>query len=389
TLLVAQWWGGDAALPDAALAVLLAFVLVAANRLPARSLWRPGASTLTLAGGAAIVFAVAIPLSGSYYMGSRFTTTGNDMAVRLQHWSEAVGMMNDGWKTSVFGMGLGRYPDSYFWLNTHGETPPRLSYESEDGNQFLRLVAGAYPAGYGETLRALQMVELAPGTRYRLSFDLRSASAKASLDARVCERWLLYPQNCLTARLPQPRADGAWHHYEVKLPVRGGGQGLVRPTTQLELSNDGVGGVSVLDIDNVSLQAEGSAFDLVRNGGFSHGNAGWFFSSDRSHMPWHVKNFAVNMFFEQGWLGCAAIALLLLYVAADLTLRALHGEGVAAVYLASVAGMMVVGLFDSLVDVPRLTLLLLLVVMCAALRPASVRTRRARAVPQAVADLIA
>jgi O-antigen ligase len=103
-----------------------------------------------------------------------------------------------------------------------------------------------------------------------------------------------------------------------------------------------------------------------------------------------VKNFAVNMFFEQGWLGCIAMGLLLLTLAADLARRALRGETMGAVYLAALSGMMVVGLFDSLVDVPRLTLLLLLVASCAALRPAPPKKRRRRSVPdQAAADLIA
>jgi hypothetical protein len=390
TIAVAHWWGGAAATLDAALAVALACLLVAANRLPAQPLWRPGAATLTVAGGAAILFAVAIPLSGSYYLGERFSTTGNDMEVRLQHWSEAVGMMDEGWQTSLFGMGLGRYPDTYFWRNRESETPPRLSYENEGLNQFLRLSTGAYPAGYGETLRALQMVALAPGARYRLSLDLRSTSKQAVLAARVCERWLIYPQRCLTPALPQAPADGAWHHYEAPLPVRGAAGGLVKPTTQLELSNGGVGTPSTLDVDNVSLVNVDSGAELVRNGGFADGNAGWFFSSDRNHMPWHVKNFVVNMFFEQGWLGCIAMGLLLLTLAADLAQRALRGETMGAVYLAALSGMMVVGLFDSLVDVPRLTLLLLLVASCATLRPAPPKKRRRRSVPdQAAADLIA
>jgi hypothetical protein len=287
-------------------------------------------------------------------------------------------------------MGLGRYPDTYFWRNRESETPPRLSYENEGLNQFLRLSTGAYPAGYGETLRALQMVALAPGARYRLSLDLRSTSKQAVLGARVCERWLIYPQRCLTPALPQAPADGAWHHYEAPLPVRGAAAGLVKPTTQLELSNGGVGAPSTLDVDNVSLVNVDSGAELVRNGGFADGNAGWFFSSDRNHMPWHVKNFVVNMFFEQGWLGCIAMGLLLLTLAADLAQRALRGETMGAVYLAALSGMMVVGLFDSLVDVPRLTLLLLLVASCAALRPAPPKKTRRRSVPdQAAADLIA
>lgn len=387
--LVAYGWGGAGALPGAAAAVALALALVACNRLPARPLWRAGRATLTVAGAAAIVFAIAIPLAGSYYLGQRFSTTGNDMQVRVDHWSEALGMMDTDWRTTVFGMGLGRFPDTYFWNNGHGETPARLSYETEGSNQFLRLVSGSYAAGYGETLRVLQHVALVPGRRYLLSFDARRTSPKATLRAMVCERWLLYPQNCLAPKLALAPPDGAWHHYALELPVAPWRAQLVRPTTQLELANGGVGGATALDVDNVSLQAAISGSELVRNGAFSYGNDGWFFSSDRNHMPWHVKNFAVNMFFEQGLVGSAAMALLLLVTAGALARRGLHGDTLAAVSLAGLAGMMVVGLFDSLVDVPRLTLVLLLVLAAAQLRPARQRVRRARARPQAAADLIA
>jgi len=158
---------------------------------------------------------------------------------------------------------------------------------------------------------------------------------------------------------------------------------VLGPATQLELSNGAVGGVSALDVDNVSLQALGDGEELVRNGAFSYGQERWFFTSDRNHMPWHVKNFAVDMLFEQGWLGSIAMALLLLYAAGELALRALHGEALAAAGLASLAGIMVVGLFDSLVDVPRLTLALLLVLCATLLRPAAAQAppRRARRRP--------
>jgi len=74
--------------------------------------------------------------------------------------------------------------------------------------------------------------------------------------------------------------------------------------------------------------------------------------------------------FETGWLGLAAMALLLLAAAAVLLGRALHGQLAAAVTLAALAGAMMVGLFDSLTDVPRLTTLLLLIILCGTLSPA-------------------
>lgn len=56
---------------------------------------------------------------------------------------------------------------------------------------------------------------------------------------------------------------------------------------------------------------------------------GWFFKSG-GHLPWHIKNLWVLQLFEQG-------------------------------LLASLAGFMVAGVVDSLVDAPRLGALLVMV----------------------------
>lgn len=397
TGLVAWHWGGMAALEDAALAIALAFALVACNRLLPQPLWRWDRPTLTLTVFWAILFATAIPLSGSYYAGERFSTTSGDMALRLRHWSEALDMMDERWQTSAFGMGLGRYPDTYFWRNGHGETPSKLSYESDGADKlFLRLVSGSYALGFGETMRELQHVELRNGARYLLSLDVRRTNPHAGLNLAICERWLIYPQECVVPALRLAAADGAWHHYALPFsaPMRGG---FPRPPTQLELSNSAVGPATAIDVDNVSLQEIDTGAELIRNGAFSYGADWWFFSSDSNHLPFHAKNFAVNMFFEQGWLGAVAMAVLLLYACAHLIARAVRGETMAAIYLAALAGIMVVGLFDSLVDVPRLTLVLLLVLFGALLRPARPRKRRRKRsssnsrknADQAAADLIA
>lgn len=387
-VLVAWHWGGNAAIGGAAAAVALACALVAANRLPARPLWRPTRNTLTLTAFFAIVFATVVPLSGSYYMGTRFATTGDDMAVRLNHWSEAFSMMDDGWRTGALGMGLGRFPDTYFWKNHHGETPGTISYATEGNNQFLKLVSASYAAGYGEALRSLQTVRLEPGARYQLDLDVRRTQPKAALNIAICERWLLYPQNCVIPPLRLAPADDQWHHYT--LPVAAGALGaggVLAPRTLLELSANAVGPSTVLDVDNLSLRDLATGAELLRNGSFSSGNDFWFFSSDRNHMPFHAKNVVVNTFFELGWLGSIVLGLLLLYVAGDLLARALHGEAMAPVYLASLAGMMAVGMFDSLTDVPRLTVVLFLVLLAATLRAAPApQTARAKSARPRQAD---
>jgi hypothetical protein len=377
TVLIALHWGGSAAIGDAVLAVVLAGALIVLNRVLERPLWQPTRNTFTFTAFFAIVFATVIPLSGSYYMGSRFASAGDDMAVRLNHWSEAFHMMDDNWHASAFGMGLGRYPDTYYWKNDHGETPGSISYETEGNNMFLRLVSATYSIGYGEALRSLQAVELKTGARYELALDVRRSQPKAELNLAICERWLLYPQNCIAPRLKLAPADGKWHHYT--LPIEAGAIGagtLARTRTMLEMSANAVGPSTVLEIDNLSLRESNTDAELLRNGSFSYGKDYWFFSSDRNHMPWHAKNVVVSTFFELGWLGSIVLALLLLYAAGDLAARALHGEAIAAVYLAALAGMLVVGIFDSLTDVPRLTVVLFLVLLAATLREAKPLQRR-------------
>ncbi|MFI5445921.1 hypothetical protein [Polaromonas sp. UC242_47] len=88
---------------------------------------------------------------------------------------------------------------------------------------------------------------------------------------------------------------------------------------------------------------------LLANGDFSAGLAHWFFSSDRHHMHWHIKSLFMNVLFDQGLLGAALWGLLL----------------AGALWRTSLGGFAVVGLFDSLVDVPRVAWLFYLLVLVA------------------------
>ena len=86
-------------------------------------------------------------------------------------------------------------------------------------------------------------------------------------------------------------------------------------------------------------------------------------------MPWHIKNFYIHTYFEQGWLGAVAMGLLLLYAAWRMAGSAWHGRVDAAVFLAALTGALVVGVFDSLFDVPKLQLLFMLLLAAGLLRP--------------------
>lgn len=375
TALIAWHWGGANALTDTALLVALAVALFIGNRMLPQPLWSTDRSALGITMFAAIVLGLLIPMSSSYYMGSRFSTASDDLADRVRHWREAVDMMAPDLATTWLGAGLGKYPETFTWNNTHGETPGRFSYQTEGANGFLRLVGAQYAAGFGEVLRTLQHVSPSTTGRYLLSVDVRRTRGNASLAIGVCNRWMLYPENCGFAGLHLGPVDGTWQHYELELhqPSPPGPPGLFRPPTQLELSTDTAH--AAVDIDNISLRDALTGTELVRNGSFSHYNNDWFFSSDRNHLPYHVKNFFVNTFFEQGWLGLIATALLFAVALLHLAVRTMRGDAGAGVYVAAITGFMTVGLFDSLFDVPRLTLLFFLV-LCVALMTPALPTRR-------------
>lgn len=367
TLWIARHWGGSAASAPATLIIAFALLLVVLNAR--KRLWRLSRTSLSFAVGATAILVLLIPVSSSYYAGERFSSTRGDFDERLRHWNQVLDMMDGGAMTAAFGMGVGKFPVTYFWRNPMRETPATLDYRNELGNGFVRLTAPIYARGYGELLRLLQRVPLQPGTNYMLALDIRRDKPQARLYINLCARLLLYQQACVAADPRLLPADGQWHRYEQPLNSGGLGAGVwpLRAPTQLELAAEGER--SALDIDNVSLRLASGGPELIRNGGFSAANDYWFFSSDRHHLPWHVKNLALNLYFELGWLGLTSFGALLALAAARLLSRRGDGRADAPVYLAALAGFLTVGLFDSLLDVPRLALLFFLVLFASLLSP--------------------
>jgi hypothetical protein len=343
--------------------ILLALALLAA--LPRRHLAGAMATLLALAS--------VVPIYHGYFVSQRFSTASSDLDGRWRHWRQTLAMMDDGAATALLGMGLGKFPSTYYWRNPRRETPPGYRYLDQDGNRFLRLNAGYYPAGYGELLRMLQVVKLQENRRYLLGVDVRNGGAIGFLHVNLCERELLYPQNCLRMPLHQIPHALYWRRYQ--FAVNAGVLGASSLPLRLEVAAEGQD--AAIDLDNISLRALPDGHELLRNGDFADANNYWFFSSDRHHLPWHVKNLGLNLYFEMGWLGLLAYAALLSSAFAALVRQAWveRGGGTAPALLAALVAFQVVGLFDSLLDVPRITLLSTLLLCAAALQPTRMVTR--------------
>ncbi|CDG83260.1 hypothetical protein [Janthinobacterium agaricidamnosum] len=373
TVWIAWHRAGAGALWPALLAVALALLLLSIKSAGGAPWWtiRRGAVTGLAAG--MMLLMLVIPISASYYATERFSSSAGDLRGRLRHWSQVLAMMDDGWPTALTGMGLGTFPATYFWRNQQHDLPGRLQYVDQPGNRYLRLDAPGYSHGYGELLRLLQHVSLQPHTPYLLALDVRRTGLMPVLQIRLCQRLLLYPQNCVDAPLRLLPPDGHWHRYQMTLDsaVLGSGSWWRRAPVQLEVAAAGGPDGGSIDIDNLSLLDTSGQHQLISNGNFSHANDYWFFSSDHHHLPWHAKNFALNLYFEMGWPGLLAMTVLLAATMRHLIRLARQRCTEAIACLAALGGFLVVGLFDSLLDVPRIGLLFFLLLLYSLLLPPS------------------
>ncbi|MET3130806.1 hypothetical protein AAKU55_001064 [Oxalobacteraceae bacterium GrIS 1.11] len=371
TFWIAQHWGGAPAHAPALLVILLALLPMVLNLTVRRRLWRLDRAAVIAVTAGAVLLMLSIPIGASYYAAERFSSVRKDLNSRVRHWSQVLNMMDGDHPTQIFGMGLGTFPATYFWRNPLRESPAAFSYVDEINNRYVRLFTPAYALGYGEVLRLLQRIPVRANTAYLLEIDIRRVSAQPVIQINICERLLLYPQNCVGVPLRLLPPDSHWHHYQVVFDSASLGAAAwpLRAPVQIELAAEGGNAVLDIDIDNVSVRAALGGEELIRNGTFSDSNNYWFFSSDHHHLPWHVKNLALNVYFELGWLGLASLLSLLSFVLGRLLLFAWHGKPDASVYLAALAGFLMVGLFDSLLDVPRIALLFFLVLFCSVLQP--------------------
>lgn len=191
-----------------------------------------------------------------------------------------------------------------------------------------------------------------PG-RYRVELEVRSR-LPAEIHAEVCEKHLLYSGECAIAagQVTAAATAGEWQRVRLDLDGSALSRGrwyaphLAFFALFVETSSRAV------EVANVSLVGPDGT-ERIANGNFADGMTRWFFTSDRYHLPWHFKSFPGNVLFEQGGVG---VLLLLVWVAIVLGRLVLGGarlHPLAPALAGAVAGFVVVGLFDSLVDVPR------------------------------------
>ncbi len=373
---VAREWGGVPAL-QAIVPVLLGMLVLAVfvTRWP-QAAWPDarrfqGAVLVALA-----VIGAAVGVSGGgAYMSGRFATSDADLAGRMAHWRRSLGLL-EGDAQWLFGQGLGRYPANAALAAGAREQTGDYRVLAEPGNRYLVLSAGTAERDWNEYLRVMQRVEPPAGTA-TVKLDVRTREP-AEVHFEVCAKHLLYDGGCQVGNAQIAPTGGQWRPAQVALAGAPLGRGAWYAPRLMAFAIVTVTAGARVEYDNLRLTgADGRS--LLANGDFEAGMARWFFTSDRVHLPWHAKNLALHALIDQGLIGLALLLALGLAGWWRVTFGAARGHALAPALAASLTGFAVVGVADSLLDMPRIAFLFWLLLMVAlTLRgPAGARALRA------------
>lgn len=334
---------GYAAYATALLLALLASLVGRDQRTFTSSIKR-STSALVLA---ALSLAVAWPIFTAPFAQERMSQVGTDLATRQAHWVDALNMRDPGLFTTIFGMGLGRYPETHFWRSeeTHAAT---YSLGHEAGNIFLRL-------GSGSPLYMEQFVTIQSQQNFTLSLRVRS-NQQGQLNVSLCEKWLLTSAHC-NFQVVNVTGDGRWQTVQAVIESGEMDSSARRP---VKFSIWNANAPAIIDVDELRLHGLDGRERLL-NGNFARGTDLWFFSVDNDR-PWHIWSLPVALIFDLGWLGLLAFSFFVLIGLGRATREAWRGDLISGAALASCVGFLVIGSMGSLVDSPRLLLLILLLV---------------------------
>jgi MFS family permease len=342
-------WVAPSFLAGLSLVFLLGTTYVLASKLFAESQQLSAINRLFLLGGSTVLpIALALALGG-YQINDRITRVGADLETRENHWENVIASARHGFWRTLFGNGVGSYPGRY--IDSHPEKVREVgsfNILEERQRNVLRL-------GGGRDLAIGQRVPIQPYTIYSVNVSLRAEQA-GKLGVALCERNLIYASNfqanCVSGSMRFDATDGAFTEQTLELNSGRVGErsALGRWPTVVSLHYDTVG--TVLDVESVTLSADG--FNVVRNTSFKNGMDYWFHYDDFSHLPWHVKNALLQVWFETGWLGLALFVALLGLLIRTILARHTH-DSLAPVYTTAVISLAIFGVFGSPLDSARVS----------------------------------
>lgn len=314
----------------------------------------------------ALVFEAVVMLGPDSFMSARMAKSAADYESRTAHWVRGIGLL-DGPADWLFGIGLGRLPARYDRDTVRGEFPGTVAWQaSPQGGGHARITGPRSRAELGGRYGLTQRVPL--GDAYRVQMEVRSEQP-TTVFVRVCESHLLYDRACQAAFFrTQPTSERAgWQRHSLTL------KGAPLSAGRWFAPRQGVFTLTVLDragaveFDDLALETPGG-LQLLANGDFSAGLARWFPAAQSYFLPWHIDNLYLELLIERGLVGAALLPALAAAALWRLLRQPAAGDIVAPFIAASLCGVACLGLISSVLDVPRVALLLALLVVMGRLR---------------------
>ena len=364
-----QWV--DNKLPDSILySLVLSVILVPASAISANILCKASGFrhfVVSIALFCIFVSTLLPALLGARVV-DRFSTVSEDFQHRIGHWESAIEIANSNSKTALAGMGIGRFPLSYFWEIQDANEVGSYKIAKQNKNHFLSF-SGAHD------LRVGQIINIQPQTNYQLSFDYKTNDSLVPIYIRICHRQIIQPNEwnptCKTLLRKEPKTDGKWKKiiWNFNSEKLGSFENMTVAPVVLTISNRRKYDFNnkpqtLLAIDNLTLRSfDGS--QLLNNGSFEEGLNHWFGYYDFDHLPWHIKNIWVNYYFEIGGLGLISFLLLICVAIIRLIKSVLQGDASAPYLATAILGFLTVGSFGTIVDAPRIAMLFYLILLAA------------------------
>jgi hypothetical protein len=311
--------------------------------------WENGAGLVARYGpvlAAVVLMGIMVAGSTSTYLRDRLAGSRQDMSVRVEHWKETLRILDLTPAHVLLGRGLGRFPREFYLTDAVPEHLPGYSLGRDPVRGPFLVLTG------GKGMYMDQRVDVPPGVSLRLTGVARSSTG-GQLGVSLCRKSMLNSIACSDHSVP---VGIDWNPFELTLvaPTVAGGR-LLLQASSLSLRNEAFG--SRIEVTQLALLHDGS--DILANGDFRQGLDRWFVSSD-VHLAWRALNTPLQVLFEQGLLGWFAWAAMLGW-ALVLVRGPTSSRATTVAFAASTAGLLVVGAFDTVLDSPRIVLLLGLV----------------------------
>lgn len=298
-----------------------------------------------------ILLCVSILFSVGGFIHTRINHVPKDIDTRQTHWNMVLNLKQDNIFHHLFGIGLGQYPLNYFWQSEVKKRPGTVVSRQTQSKDTV-LLSGGSPLYFNQHIGPHNDRE------FSLIIHARAITPHTHLAVYLCEKSYLFSADCLVRQIGTIAPVNEWQKIETSMTLEnssGRYQTIRDQLIPLSLGLVNTGTNSLLEIDSVMLMNRDGK-PLIRNHDFHQGSQHWFFTAD-NHLAWHVENLFIYFLLELGLIGLMLFSALFsqLIFAAIGSYKSGQTEDI--ILIGGIFGLVIVGLFNSPFDFPRVLLL--------------------------------